>query len=262
MLERMREDIRTALETDPAAKSRREVITCYPGLHAVWLHRIAHALWSWGFHWLARLVSHLSRGLTNVEIHPAATIGRRCFIDHGSGVVIGETAEIGDDVHMHHGCTLGGNSPYPEKRHPTLEDGVTLGANATLIGDITVGEEATVGAGAVVVADVPPGTTVTGVPAEPVGRTGSTPANGVDEHEVNVESREEHGAEAEIGGVAGPLDDETATTCSPTSGLLLDTDEPDPDQLLDEIDDALAALDRREEELEALRADVERLRED
>ncbi|MFC6730921.1 serine O-acetyltransferase EpsC, partial [Natronoarchaeum mannanilyticum] len=146
MLERIREDVRTALEKDPAAKSRREVLTSYPGLHAVWVHRIAHALWNGGLPWLARLVSHVSRFLTGVEIHPAATVGRRCFIDHGSGVVIGETAEIGDDVHMHHGCTLGGNSPRPEKRHPTLEDGVTLGADATLDGDITIGEGATVGA--------------------------------------------------------------------------------------------------------------------
>ncbi|QSG01957.1 Serine acetyltransferase [Natranaeroarchaeum sulfidigenes] len=244
MFERLREDVRTALETDPAAKTRREVITCYPGLQAVWLHRIAHALWSWGFHWLARLVSHLSRGLTNIEIHPAAEIGRRCFIDHGSGVVIGETAAIGDDVHMHHGCTLGGNSPYPEKRHPTLEDGVTLGANATLIGDITIGEDATVGAGAVVVEDVPPETTVTGVPAEPVERTGSTPANGVDRPDVRVESI----GEDDIDGTA--------------HGVLLDTDTPDPDRLLAEVDDALSELDQRKDELEALREDVERLRED
>lgn len=243
MFERVREDVRTALETDPAARSRREVVTCYPGLHAVWLHRLAHTLWSRGFGWLARLVSHLSRTLTHVEIHPAAEIGRRCFIDHGSGVVIGETAEIGDDVHLHHGCTLGGNSPYPEKRHPTLDDGVTLGANATLIGDITVGKEATVGAGAVVVEDVPPGATVTGVPAEPVERTGSTPANGVDGPDVSVESTGEDGDGSARDG-------------------LLDADDPDPDRVLAGIDDALAALGRREDELERLREEIERLRED
>jgi len=170
MFEGVREDIQTALETDPAAKNRREILTTYPGLHAVWFHRIAHALWSRGLHWLARVIAHVSRSLTNVEIHPAAEIGRRCFIDHGTGVVIGETAEIGDDVHLHHGCTLGGNSPRPEKRHPTLEDGVTVGANATLIGDVTVGENATVGAAAVVVDDVPAGATVVGNPARVIDR--------------------------------------------------------------------------------------------
>lgn len=169
MFETVREDVRAALERDPAAKSALEVALCYPGLHAVWIHRIAHALWNRGFRLTARLLSQFARFLTGVEIHPAATIGRRLFIDHGAGVVIGETATVGDDVHMHHGCTLGGNDPRPVKRHPTVDDGVVLGANATLVGAITVGEEAAVGAGAVVVDDVEPGRTVTGVPAEPVG---------------------------------------------------------------------------------------------
>jgi serine O-acetyltransferase len=172
MLEGPREDVRAALERDPAAKSKLEVALCYAGLHAVWFHRIAHALWNRGFRLTARLLSQFSRFLTGIEIHPAAEIGRRLFIDHGAGVVIGETAEVGDDVHMHHGCTLGGDDPRPVKRHPTLEDGVVLGANATLIGDITVGEDAAVGAGAVVVDDVAPGRTVTGVPAKPVDAGG------------------------------------------------------------------------------------------
>lgn len=165
MLARIREDVRTVFERDPAARSTLEVLTCYPGLHALWLHRIGHALWRDGSPLLARLLSHLSRFLTGIEIHPAAEIGRRFFIDHGHGVVIGETAVVGDDVTMFHGCTLGGTSQKREKRHPTLEDGVTLGAHATLLGPITVGEDANVGAGAVVVDPVPAGATAVGVPA-------------------------------------------------------------------------------------------------
>lgn len=165
MFDNIREDIRTARAKDPAAVSSLEVLLTYPGLHAIWLYRIAHTLHENGFGLTARLLSHLTRWLTGVEIHPAATVGRRFFIDHGMGTVIGETSEIGDDVLMYHGVTLGGDSMRREKRHPTLEDGVTVGANATLIGDVTIGENATVGAGAVVVEDVPPGTTVVGNPA-------------------------------------------------------------------------------------------------
>ena len=155
-------------ERDPAARSTLEVLTCYAGLHAIWFHRVANALWEGGHPLLARLLSHLSRFLTGIEIHPAAEIGRRFFIDHGQGVVIGETAEVGDDVTMFHGCTLGGTSQKREKRHPTLADGVTLGAHATLLGPITVGEGASVGAGAVVLDSVPAGATAVGVPARPV----------------------------------------------------------------------------------------------
>lgn len=159
---RLVEDIRTAQAKDPAARGPLEVLLTYPGLHAIWLYRVAHVLWLSGLHLPARLLSHLARGLTGVEIHPAATIGRRFFIDHGMGVVIGETAEIGDDVLMYHGVTLGGNSMRREKRHPTIEDDAVLGANATLIGAITVGEEARIGAGAVVSDDVSAGTTMVG----------------------------------------------------------------------------------------------------
>ena len=155
-------------ERDPAAKRCLEVALAYPGVHAVWGHRIAHWLWNRELRLLARLLSHVVRLLTGVEIHPAATIGRRVTIDHGMGVVIGETAEVGDDVHMYHGVTLGGNVNEPVKRHPTLEDGVTIGANATLLGDITIGEDAAVGAGSVVTDDVEPGATVAGVPATQV----------------------------------------------------------------------------------------------
>ena len=162
------EDIRTARTKDPAARSAVAVALLYSGLHAVWGHRIAHALWTRGFRFSARFLSQVVRFLTGVEIHPAADIGRRLFIDHGAGVVIGETAEVGDDVLLYHGVTLGGDSMRREKRHPTLGDGVTVGANATLLGDISVGEAASVGAGSVVVEDVSPGVTVAGVPADPV----------------------------------------------------------------------------------------------
>ena len=170
MFDRIREDVRTARAKDPAAGSPVEVLLTYPGLHAIWLYRLAHTLHEYGFGLTARLLSHLTRWLTGVEIHPAATIGDRFFVDHGMGTVIGETSVIGDDVLMYHGVTLGGNSMRREKRHPTLEDGVTVGANATLIGDVTIGENATVGAGAVVVEDVPAGATVVGNPARVIDR--------------------------------------------------------------------------------------------
>lgn len=163
------EDVRTALEKDPAARSVPAVLT-YPGLHAVWAYRVTHTLWEAGFCLTARVLSQLARLLTGVEIHPGARLGRRVFVDHGMGVVVGETAVVGDDVHLFHGVTLGGDDPRPVKRHPTVGDGVTLGANATLVGDITVGPGATVGAGSVVVDDVPPGATVAGNPAEVVDR--------------------------------------------------------------------------------------------
>jgi serine O-acetyltransferase len=164
----VREDVRTARSNDPAARNLVAVLT-YPGLHAVWAHRIEHALWEGGYTTLARVISHVTRLVTGVEIHPAATLGRRVFIDHGMATVIGETAAIGDDVVLYHSVTLGGDNPEPIKRHPTVEDGVTLGANSTLVGDITVGENATVGAGAVVTEDVPAGVTVVGNPARVVG---------------------------------------------------------------------------------------------
>ncbi|ELY35988.1 serine O-acetyltransferase [Natronorubrum tibetense] len=168
MLRRLREDTRAMCERDPAAKRCLEVALAYPGVHAVWGHRLTHRLWNADLQLLARLLSHVVRMLTGVEIHPGATIGRRVTIDHGMGVVVGETAEIGDDVHMYHGVTLGGDTNEPVKRHPTIEDGVQIGANATLLGDITVGEDAAVGAGSVVTRDIEAGATVVGVPAERV----------------------------------------------------------------------------------------------
>jgi serine O-acetyltransferase len=168
MLARVREDVRTMRRRDPAAGSRLDVALTYPGLHAVWAHvLLAAPLYQW---WplAGRLVAYWARFLTGVEIHPDADLGRRVTIDHGDGVVVGETADVGDDVHMYHGVTLGGDDPRPVKRHPTVGDGATLGANATLLGDIEIGENAKVGAGSVVTKDVPAGATVVGVPAERV----------------------------------------------------------------------------------------------
>jgi len=165
------EDLDAALERDPAARSRLEVALLYPGLHAVWIHRISHALWKRGFKLLARWLSQLARGLTGIEIHPGATIGRRLFIDHGMGVVIGETAEIGDDVILYHGVTLGGTSLQKGKRHPTIGDRVTVGAGAKILGNITVGSDSRIGANAVVVKSVPENSVVVGVPGQIVKRT-------------------------------------------------------------------------------------------
>jgi len=152
-------------ERDPAARNTWEVITCYPGFHAMLIHRVGHALWHAGFNWLARFVSHCGRWLTGIEIHPGATIGRRFFIDHGMGVVIGETAQIGDDCTLYHGVTLGGTSWAKGKRHPTLGEGVVIGAGAKVLGPITIGAHAKIGSNAVVVKDVPPHATAIGIPA-------------------------------------------------------------------------------------------------
>lgn len=166
----IREDIRTVFKKDPAARSTLEVICCYPGLHAVWTHRISHWLWNRHFYFLARLLSHISRMLTGIEIHPGAKLGRRVFIDHGSGVVIGETAEVGDDVLIYMGVVLGGTALEKVKRHPTIENDVVIGSGASILGPITVGRGAKIGAGSVVIRPVPPGATIVGVPgriAEP-----------------------------------------------------------------------------------------------
>jgi serine O-acetyltransferase len=166
MFSQIQEDISSIIERDPAARSRWEVLTCYPGLHAVVMHRWANACWRAGFKWLGRFISHIARGLTGIEIHPGATIGRRVFIDHGFGVVIGETAEIGDDCTIYQGVTLGGTSlSKGAKRHPTLGRGVIIGAGAKVLGAFTVGEGAKVGSNAVVVKEVPPGATAVGNPA-------------------------------------------------------------------------------------------------
>lgn len=164
MFSRIKDDIQGVFHRDPAARNTFEVLTNYPGLHAVWLHRISHKLWNAQWKWLARSLSTFSRWLTGIEIHPGATLGRRVFIDHGMGVVIGETAEIGDDVTLYHGVTLGGTSWKAGKRHPTLKNGAVVGAGAKVLGPITIGENGKVGSNSVVVKDIPDGATAVGIP--------------------------------------------------------------------------------------------------
>jgi serine O-acetyltransferase len=170
MFERLREDIACVFERDPAARTRFEVLTCYPGLHAILVHRLAHRLWRSELKWLARMLSHLARFITGIEIHPGAEIGRRFFIDHGMGVVIGETATIGEDCTLYHGVTLGGTSWQQGKRHPTLGRDVVVGAGAKVLGPIEVGDGARIGSNAVVVKAVRPGATVVGVPGRAIER--------------------------------------------------------------------------------------------
>jgi len=164
----IREDIQTVFAKDPAARGVLEVIFCYPGLHALWFHRLAHFLWQHKLRFLARFLSHISRFLTSIEIHPGAKIGRRFFIDHGAGVVIGETAEVGDDVLMYQGTVLGGTTLKKGKRHPTLGNNVVIGTGAVALGAITIGDGARIGSGSVVVKSVPLGATVVGVPGRVV----------------------------------------------------------------------------------------------
>jgi serine O-acetyltransferase len=166
MFNRLREDMAVVFDRDPAARSRWEVLTCYPGLHAlVWHRAVTHPLWRGGFRWLARWLAHWGRWLTGIEIHPGATIGRRVFIDHGMGIVVGETAEIGDDSTLYHGVTLGGTSWNKGKRHPTLGRGVVIGAGAKILGPILIGDNAKIGSNAVVVRDVAANATAVGIPA-------------------------------------------------------------------------------------------------
>lgn len=186
---RIREDVRTIFRNDPAARTVLEVIFCYPGFHAVILHRIAHRMWKMRLYFGARFLSQFNRAVTGIEIHPGATIGRRFFIDHGMGIVIGETTEIGDDVTLYQGVTLGGTSLEKKKRHPTLGDRVVVGAGAKVLGALTVGDDARVGSGAVVVKDVPPGATVVGL----AGRVLEKKQEGEPEMKVNLsESRGDH----------------------------------------------------------------------
>ncbi len=172
LFERIREDIQSVLDRDPAARSRLEVLTCYPGLWAVWFHRVSHRLWRAKLRLPARMLSQLARFFTGVDIHPGALLGRRLFIDHATGVVIGETAIVGSDVTIYQGVTLGGTGKQHGKRHPTICDGVFIGNNANVLGNINVGKNSRVGAGSVVLNDVPPNSTVVGVPAHIVYRNG------------------------------------------------------------------------------------------
>jgi len=187
MFNTLREDIRTVFTKDPAARSTLEVICCYPGLHALWFHRLAHFLWRHKLRLLARLLSHTSRFLTGIEIHPGARIGKRFFIDHGAGVVIGETAEIGDNVLLYQGVVLGGTTLEKKKRHPTVGNNVVMGTGAVALGAITIGDGVRIGSGSVVTRSVPPGATVVGIP----GRT--------------VKERREHLVDLEHGKLPDPV---------------------------------------------------------
>lgn len=168
LIKDIKEDIQAIFERDPAARSTIEILFCYPGLHAIIFHKLSHRLWKWKMYFLARLVSHIARFLTGIEIHPGATIGRRFFIDHGMGVVIGETAEIGDDVTLYHGVTLGGVSLHKGKRHPTIGNNVVIGSGAKVLGPFKVGDGAKIGSNSVVVKEVPENATVVGIPGRVV----------------------------------------------------------------------------------------------
>ncbi len=186
MFHQMRRDIRAVLERDPAARSALEVVFCYPGVHAIWIYRPAHWLWRHGWFVTARLLSHLGRFLTGIEIHPAAKLGPGLFIDHGMGVVIGETAEVGENVTLLHGVTLGGTSLRKEKRHPTLADNVVVGAGAGIFGAFTIGSGSRIGAGSVVVREVPPNSVVVGVPGRVTSRHGQRVGGDIDLNQVDL----------------------------------------------------------------------------
>lgn len=196
MFKAIKEDIDSVFARDPAARNFLEVVTVYPGFHARLIHRLAHALWKIKLKWLARFLSYIGRALTGIEIHPGATIGRRFFIDHGMGVVIGETAEIGDDVTLYHGVTLGGTSWKEGKRHPTLGNGVVVGAGAKILGPIHIGSGAKIGSNAVVVKDVPDGATAAGIPArilDEVKQAGGFNAYGIGNDQNDPLSKAIHG---------------------------------------------------------------------
>ena len=173
MFKHIKEDIQIVFERDPAAHSTIEILTCYPGFHALLVHRISHGLWKRGWKWMGRFLSHIGRFLTGIEIHPGAIIGRRFFIDHGMGVVVGETAIIGDDCTLYHGVTLGGTSWEKGKRHPTLGNDVVVGAGAKILGPLTIGDNARVGSNSVVIKDVPADATVVGIPARLINKDSS-----------------------------------------------------------------------------------------
>lgn len=196
LLSRFHEDIQVAQARDPASRHALEIALCYPGLHAIWFHRISYALWQLGLKTLARWLSHVSRFLTGIEIHPAAVIGRRFFIDHGMGVVIGETTVIGHDVLLYQGVTLGGTSLERVKRHPTLGNNIVVGAGAKVLGPVTIGDGARIGASSVVVGDVPPGVTVVGIPARPVAAHAPAEAERITLHHEEIADPDERALQA------------------------------------------------------------------
>jgi serine O-acetyltransferase len=186
VFKRIREDIGVVFERDPAARSMWEVLLCYPGLHAIWLHRISHWLYKHDFIVLPRMISNLGRFLTGIEIHPGATIGKGLFIDHGTGIVIGETAEVGDNVTLYQGVTLGGTGKEKGKRHPTIGDNVVVASGAKVLGSFSVGENSKIGAGSVVLKEVPPNSTVVGIPGQVVWHNGKK-VNGKSDNAIDLE---------------------------------------------------------------------------
>jgi len=237
--QQLNDDIDTILRRDPAARSRLEVILCYPGFHAVTVHRFAHWLWGQGWVTLARFISQLSRTLTGIEIHPGARIGQRVFIDHGSGVVIGETSEVGDDCTIYQGVTLGGTALHPGKRHPTLERGVVVGAGAQVLGGFIVGAGAHIGSNSVVIRPVPPGATAVGIPARILeARRGPDDADGSRTSGASGAS----GASGDL-----PRDDAVVFTAY---GLTRDLDDPLA-KALRQLIDHVAEQDQRIEQLQA-----------
>ncbi|MEQ7917928.1 serine O-acetyltransferase [Xanthomonas sp. WHRI 1810A] len=245
MFERLREDIQSVFHRDPAARNAFEVLTCYPGMHAIWLHRLSRFLWINDLKWPARLVSNFARWLTGIEIHPGAKVGRRFFIDHGMGIVIGETAEIGDDVTLYQGVTLGGTSWNKGKRHPTLESGVVVGAGAKVLGPFTVGAGAKVGSNAVVTKAVPAGATVVGIPGRIIIKT-----------DDEAEAKRKVMAE-KLGFDAYGVGEDMPDPVAKAIGQLLDHLQA-VDVRLEDMGDALKKMgcEYREKELPALRKDV------
>jgi serine O-acetyltransferase len=200
MFKKLRQDVRAVFDRDPAARSWMEILTAYPGLHAIWFYRLSHWFWTRRFYWIGRFLSHIGRCLSGVEIHPGAKIDRGFFIDHGMGVVIGETAEVGPNVTLYHGVTLGGTSWKKGKRHPTLQENVVVGAGAKILGPITIGARTRVGANAVVVKDVPPDSVVVGIPGRVTHRNGTPIDPDVVEHKDSIDL--EHGALPDMTGRA------------------------------------------------------------
>jgi serine O-acetyltransferase len=249
MFDRLKEDVAAVLERDPAARSALEVALCYPGVHALVFHRAAHALWQRGLTTSGRFLAHLGRMLTGIEIHPAARIGRRVFIDHGMGVVIGETSDVGDDCTIYQGVTLGGTSLHPGKRHPTLEAGVVVGAGAKVLGGFTVGAGARIGSNSVVVKEVPAGATAVGMPARIVQP--KTPAAGTTEVAEAAEA-----AEASVAAAAArparPVPPVASEEARPRRfaayGLAAGVDDPLA-QALHQLIEHIAEQDRRIEQL-------------
>lgn len=227
MFSRLKQDIRAVFDRDPAAKSRLEIITAYPGLHAIWIYRIAHWFWTHRMCWIGRFISHIGRWISGIEIHPGARIGEGFFIDHGMGVVIGETAEVGRNVTLYHGVTLGGTSWKKGKRHPTLEDNVVVGAGAKILGPIRIGAGTRIGANAVVVKDVPPDSVVVGIPGRVTHRHGTRIA--YDElghmHVVDLE----HGALPDMTGRALKRLAERIERLEKHSGILEEKTDADED---------------------------------